>query len=63
MECIFDCHKKDTYAMVEDEEGRVKREGKIVNERRALAAFLKEGHHPGGPVVVETVGKLALDRG
>jgi len=42
--------------VVEDEAGRVKWEGKIVHERGALAAFLKEGSHPGSPVAVETVG-------
>ena len=52
----FDCHKKYTYAVVEDEKGRVHWEGKIVHERGALAAFLKEECYPGSPVVVETVG-------
>ena len=51
----FDCHKKYTYAVVEDKEGRVHWEGKIVHERGALAAFLK-ACHPGSPVAVETVG-------
>ena len=31
-------------------------EGKIVHERGALAAFLKEECHPGSSVAVETVG-------
>ena len=52
----FDCHKRYTYAVVEDEKGRVHWEGKIVHERGALAAFLKEECHPGSPVAVETVG-------
>ena len=29
---------------------------RFVHERGALAAFLKEGCHPGSPVAVETVG-------
>jgi len=52
----FDCHKRYTYAVVEDEKGRVHWEGKIVHERGALAAFLKEECRPGSPVAVETVG-------
>ena len=56
MECIaLDCHKKYTYAVVEDEKGRVKWEGKIVYERGALAAFLHEACTPGSPVAMETV--------
>jgi len=35
----FDCHKKYTYAVVEDEEGRVKREGKIVHEPELWQPF------------------------
>ena len=45
----FDCHKKYTYAVVEDEKGRVHWEGKIVHER---GLWLR----PGSPVAVETVG-------
>ena len=52
----IDCHKKYTYAVVEDEKGQVHWERKIVHERGALAAFLKEGCYPGSPVAVETVG-------
>ena len=52
MECIaLDCHKKYTYAVVEDEKGWVK-----VGDAWLLAAFFKEGCHPGSPVAVETVG-------
>jgi len=52
----FDCHKKYTYAVVEDEKGRVHWEGRIAHERGALAAFLLEACYPGSPVAVETVG-------
>lgn len=51
----FDVHKRYTYAVVEDGQGRVKREGKIPHEPGALAAFLA-GCEPGSPVAVETVG-------
>lgn len=51
----FDCHKRYTYVVVEDERGRIKREGKIPHERGALAAFLA-GCGSGSPVAVETVG-------
>lgn len=51
----FDCHKRYIYAVAEDEQGRVKREGKIPHAPGALAAFLVECT-PGSPVAVETVG-------
>ena len=51
----FDCHKHYTYAVVEDERGRVVREGRIPHERGALMEFLSR-HEPGSPVAVETVG-------
>lgn len=49
----FDVYKRYTYAVVVDEEGRVKREGKILHEPGTLAAFLA-GCEPGNPV--KTVG-------
>jgi len=56
MESIaFDFHKRDTWAVVEDERGMVKREGKICHERGALKEFLSLCE-PGSPVAVETVG-------
>jgi len=51
----FDCHKRYTFAVVEDEWGMVKREGKIPHERGALKEFLSRCE-PGSPVAVETVG-------
>ena len=40
MECIaLDCHKKYTYAVVEDEKGRVKWEGEIVYESELWQPF------------------------
>lgn len=51
----LDCHKQYTYAVVENERGRIKREGKIPHEQGAIRAFLA-GFQPGSPVAVETVG-------
>lgn len=51
----FDVHKHYTWALVEDERGRNKREGKILHARGALREFLK-GCEPGSRVAVETVG-------
>ena len=51
----FDCHKRYTFAVVEDDRGMVKREGKIPHERGALKEFLSRCE-PGSPVAVETVG-------
>lgn len=51
----FDVHKHYTWAAVEDERGRIKREGKIPHARGLLQEFLK-GCEPGSPVAVETVG-------
>ncbi|MEM3658513.1 MAG: hypothetical protein QXQ66_08915 [Candidatus Hadarchaeum sp.] len=53
----FDCHKRHTYAVVEDGQGRVKREGKILHDPGALVAFLV-GCEPGSLVAVETVGNF-----
>lgn len=51
----FDVHKRYTWALVEDERGRIEREGKIPHARGSLREFLK-GCEPGSPVAVETVG-------
>ncbi len=51
----LDCPKRYTYAVVEDERGRVKREGKIPHEQGAFHAFLAHCE-PGSPVAGETVG-------
>jgi len=51
----FDCHKHYTYAVVEDERGRIVREGRIPHERGALREFLSRCRE-GSPVAVETVG-------
>ena len=51
----FDCHKRYTWAVVEDERGRVVREGKIPHQRGILREFLSRCRE-GSPVAVETVG-------
>lgn len=51
----FDFHKRYTWALVEDERGRIEREGKVPHARGSLREFLK-GCEPGSPVAVETVG-------
>ena len=51
----FDSHKRYTYAVVEDEQGRIKWEGKILHERGAIAEFLRTCE-PGSPVALETIG-------
>jgi len=51
----FDCHKKYTWAVVEDERGRVVREGRIPHQRGSLREFLSHCCE-GSPVAVETVG-------
>ena len=51
----FDCHKRYTWAVVEDERGRVVREGKIPHQRGSLREFLSRCQE-GSPVAVETVG-------
>jgi transposase len=56
MQCIAcDSHKHYTWALVQDETGRVLREQRINHTRGALRGFL-EGFEPGTPVAVETIG-------
>jgi transposase len=56
MQCIaFDSHRQYTWALVEDENGRVVREGRIPHKRGALRAFL-EHCESGSAVAVETIG-------
>jgi len=51
----FDAHKHYTWALVEDEKGRVFVEGKIPHVRGALSGFLQVCE-PGSPVALETIG-------
>lgn len=51
----FDAHKHYTWARVEQADGTVVREQKIVHERGAFREFLRDSE-PGSPVAVETVG-------
>jgi len=51
----FDSHKRYTWALVQDEEGKVVEERRIEHIPGALAGFL-ERWTPGSPVAVETVG-------
>jgi len=56
MQCIaFDSHKHYTWALVQDEAGKVLREQRINHTRGALQGFLEE-FEPGSPVAVETIG-------
>jgi len=56
MQCIaFDSHKHYTWALVEDETGKVLREERVDHERGALREFLGECEK-GSPVAVETIG-------
>jgi len=56
MQCIaFDSHKHYTWALVQDEKGKVLREQRINHVRGALQGFLEE-FEPGSPVAVETIG-------
>jgi len=56
MQCIaFDSHKHYTWALVQDETGKVLREQRINHMRGALQGFLEE-FEPGSPVAVETIG-------
>ena len=56
MQCIaFDSHKHYTWALVQDETGKVLREQRIDHARGALQGFLEE-FEPGSPVAVETIG-------
>lgn len=51
----FDCHKRYTYVVVEDEDGNVQREGRIRHYPGAFLEFLN-GCEPSSPVAIETVG-------
>jgi len=56
MQCIaFDSHKHYTWALVQNEKGKVLREERINHTRGALQGFLEE-FDPGSPVAVETIG-------
>jgi len=56
MQCIaFDSHKHYTWALVQDEKGKVLREQRIDHARGALRGFLEE-FEAGSPVAVETIG-------
>lgn len=56
----FDVHKHYTWAVVEDERGWIKREGKILHARGSLREFLK-GCEPGSSRSGDG-GELVLDR-
>jgi transposase len=51
----FDCHKRYTFASVEDERGKVLLESRIEHRKGAFAEFLAQCK-PGSPVAIETVG-------
>jgi len=56
MQCIaFDSHKHYTWALVQDETGKVLREQRVNHVRGALRGFL-EPFEQGSPVAVETIG-------
>ncbi len=56
MQCIaFDSHKHYTWALVQNEKGKVLREQRINHTRGALRGFLEE-FEAGSPVAVETIG-------
>ena len=56
MQCIaLDSHKHYTWALVQDETGKVLREQRIAHARGALQGFLEE-FEQGSPVAVETIG-------
>lgn len=56
MQCIaFDSHKHYTWALVQDEAGKVLREQRIDHTQGALREFLEE-FEVGSPVAVETIG-------
>ena len=56
MQCIaFDSHKHYTWALVQDDTGKVLHEQRINHVRGALRGFLEE-LEPGSPVAVETIG-------
>jgi len=51
----FDCHKRYTWAVVEDEQGQILVEERIEHAPGALRESLAVWE-PGSPVAVETVG-------
>ena len=51
----FDCHRRYTFARVEDASGRRLWEGRIPHRRGIFLEFL-EGFEPGTPVALETIG-------
>lgn len=51
----FDSHKHYTWACVESENGKKRKEARIAHERNALREFLEQCQ-PGSPVAVETIG-------
>jgi transposase len=51
----FDCHKRYTFASVEDERGKLLRESRIEHRKGAFAEFLRHCE-PGSSVAIETVG-------
>ena len=51
----FDSHRQYTWALAEDENGKVLREGRIQHKKGALTAFLEDSE-PGSDVAVETIG-------
>jgi transposase len=56
MQCIaFDSHKHYTWALVQDETGKVLEERRLEHTRGALSVFLR-AFEPGSPVAVETIG-------
>jgi len=56
MQCIaFDAHKQYTWAVVEDEKGKVVCEQRIARKNGAPVEFLASCE-PGSPVAVETIG-------
>jgi len=56
VQCIaFDAHKRYTWALGEDEQGKVVCEQRIAHKKGALPEFLT-GCEPGCPVAVETIG-------
>ncbi len=56
MQCIaFDAHKRYTWALVDDEQGRTLREERITHRKGTLIEFLAQCE-PGSPVAVETIG-------
>ncbi len=56
MQCIaLDAHKRYTWALVEDERGKVVREQRVAHSKGALIEFLASCER-GSPVAGETIG-------